>query len=351
MAIYVIIFSLLLLFAFGGISTRRNEKLRVLYFLCLGFVLFIGFRGSCGADSLNYIAFFSERTDSLWDWQGVQKGYAEYGFYYLSVFLKSIYNSVTFYFIAISALTMTFLLKSLKHWCVFPLLGLCVYYSRFLLFRDMNQIRAALAIAIIIYALRFLVVQKRSKYIAWVLLAVTLHLSSVIALFFVCLYRVRLSFKKVIWILAFSVVGGYVGGMVLKQILITTNNIVLLTYVNTQDLGLLNPVIFYQAGLCLSFFYFERLLRRKQPGYYVIRNAYLYSTVILLLTSNLGSVGGRLASLFATCEIFIVPALVYVVRPRLAGYGIMVTVISLIFYMNYMKMCEFAGVWMYHTGF
>jgi len=69
--------------------------------------------------------------------------------------------------------------------------------------------------------------------------------------------------------------------------------------------------------------------------------------MILLLTTNMGIIGGRLATLFATCEIFIVPALVFIIRPRIIGYVAMILLLSIIFYFNFDKMLlEYRG-WEY----
>lgn len=311
-------------------------------------ILFIGLRGETGVDSQNYIDYFNKGTDTVWDWKGLEKQYAEYGFYYLSVILKSIYDNVDFYFLAVSCITVSFLVKSLKNYSLFPLFGFCIYYARFLCFRDMNQIRQALAITIVVYALRFLVENRKKKYLLWALLATTLHYSIGVVIPFVWLYDRRISFRQAFLILIGFGLIGYFGGLLLKSILVSTGYGLALTYVEIEDLGILNPVIYYQSVWCLLFFFYENKLSATQKGYYVLRNAYLYSTILLLLTCNLGVIGGRLATIFATCEIFVIPSLVYVIRPRLVGYLSLLTIISLFFYLNYLKMLAGASDWKYN---
>lgn len=312
--------------------------------------LFIGLRGNAGADSPTYSQFFTEKTTSIWNWQELEKGYAEYGFYYLSVLIKSICNNVAFYFLSISLLTLAFLFSSINKFSIYPILGFCVYYARFLIFRDMNQIRASLAILIVIYALSFLVKQDRKKYICLVLCAATLHYSACIALCFVFLYNIKVSTFKVVMLLLISALIGVLGGALLKHVLISSGLTIFLTYVNANNLGIVNPVILFQSLFCILFVLFEKRLSDKMEGYFVLRNAYLFSTVILLLTSNLGEIGGRISTLFATCEIFIIPAIIYVIRPRIMGYILILGIISFIFYLNYQKIAAFPEIWTYHIN-
>lgn len=348
MLIYIIIYFLILLFLVADFA-KESQKQKALHVLGILMVLFVGLRGNSGADSPVYIDFFNHNTDTIWNWKGVEKGYAEYGFYYLSVLLKSIWDNVDFYFTAISALTIFFLIKSLKEFSIYPLLGFCIYYSRFLIVRDMNQIRQALAMVVIIYAFKLLLAH-RKKAFAYVVLSMTLiHYSSIVVLPFIWLYDRRPNLKQIYGFLALSLVAGFLGSVILKKLLIATGNVVFLRYVDTANLGLLNPVLIFQLGICFLFSYFEPLLKDRQKGYYFIRNAYLYSTILLLLTCNMGEIGGRLATIFATCEIFILPALATTIKPYWGGYALYLLLAILLFTMNYLKLLQTPSSWEYFS--
>ena len=320
MLIYIGIYILILLFLIADFSLE-NQKNKVLNILAIIMVLFIGLRGDSGADSPVYIDFFNYNTDTIWNWKGVEKGYAEYGFYYLSVILKSIWNNIDFYFTSISALTIFFLIRSLKEFSIYPILGFCVYYSRFLIIRDMNQIRQALAMVVIIYAFKLLLSHKKKAFACVILCMTFIHYSSIIVLPFIWLYDKRPHLKQTIAILGISLVAGLIGSIVFKN----------------------------QLGICFLFCYFEPILKDRQKGYYIIRNAYLYSTVLLLLTCNMGEIGGRLATIFATCEIFILPALSTTIRPYLGGYIAYLLLAVLLFSMNYFKLLQAVSSWEYFS--
>ncbi|MFR3332100.1 MAG: EpsG family protein [Odoribacter splanchnicus] len=343
-------YSYLLLFAIWTVlcfvfDFTKNNRIPFIYFL-LCIICFVGFRGSAGIDSPAYIDFWENNTDTFWNWKEVEKGYNEFGFYYLSVILKSIVDNIDFYFFSVSVLTIYFLYKAIDYFCVYPFLGFLVYISRFLFFRDMNQIRSAIAIAMIIYSLKFLVTHKYFRYWIVSLFAFLMHYSVIVA-GISRFFHVKLSFRKMLYVLLFSFIGGGLIGIVFKPLIVQIDSIKLLTYLNVDDLGLKNPMIYFQIVLCLLFFGFENQISSFQKGYNIIRNAYLFSTVTLLLTANLGIIGGRLATIFATCEIFMVPALARIISPKLLGYILAVVMLTMIFYLNYRRMFLDYDRWYY----
>lgn len=337
MTIYIILYILLLTSAIADFSKKRQRNVVLLIWSVI-FMLFIGFRGTTGTDTGTYISFFNYYTNTISDWKTIDKQYAEYGFYFLSVLLKSIIDNTDFYFLAISILTFSFLIPSLLKMSIYPIMGLIVYFSRFMLIRDMNQIRQALAIVIIIFALKYLGENKKKAFICFVLLATCFHYSSIIILPFIFLYKVNLTTKKAAWLFILSCAASVILGKAIKVALTATDNSVLLTYVNTENLGLTNPVIIFQTGLFFLFSYYGKLLNNIQPYYETIRNAYFYSLILLILTSGLGEIGGRLATIFATCEIFIIPALVKIIKPNYLGYIIFCLLAVFLFYMNFNKL-------------
>lgn len=337
MTIYIILYVLLLCSSIADFSIKRQRDI-VLMVWAVILVLFIGFRGTTGTDTGTYISFFDYYTNTIDDWKTIDKQYAEYGFYFLSVLLKSILDNTDFYFLVVSILTFSFLIPALRSMSIYPIMGLIVYFSRFMLIRDMNQIRQALAIVIIIFALKYLGQHRRKIFIGLLLLATCFHYSSIIILPFIFLYRIDLTTKKAAKLFALSCIASIVIGKSLKMALTATDNVVLLTYVNTENLGLLNPVIIFQVGIFFLFSYYGNLIEKFQPYYSTIRNAYFYSLILLVLTSELGEIGGRLATIFATCEIFIIPALVKTMKPNYCGYVVFCLLAIFLFYMNFSKL-------------
>lgn len=337
MTIYIILYILLLCSAIADFSIKKQRNIILLVWSVI-LVLFIGFRGTTGADTGNYINFFENYTNTFYEWRTIDKQYAEYGFYFLSVLLKTIIDNTDFYFLAISVLTFSFLIPSLFKMSIYPIMGLIVYFSRFMIIRDMNQIRQALAIVIIVFALKYLGENKKKVFLWLLLLAICFHHSSIIILPFIFLYKINLTTKKAAWLFITSCTASVILGKAIKLALMATDNVVLLTYVDTKNLGLANPVIIFQTVLFFLYSYYGKLLNNIQPYYRTIRNAYFYSLILLVLTSGLGEIGGRLGTIFATCEIFIIPALVKIVKPNYLGYIIFCLLAVFLFYMNFNKL-------------
>lgn len=342
-------FFFILIFLSSCTYISKKKLGEYIFMTSIVFVFFIGLR-DIGGDTSGYIEWFKYNTGTLYDWADKGKhGYPEFGFYWISVIIKSFGDNATFYLIVISALTIFFLMKSLNYLCLYPILGFMVYYSRFLIARDMNQIRAALAIAIVMYALKFLIDGHKKKYIYWVLLAMTFHYSMIVALMFLFLYNKKFSLKQVLFLFLLSGIMGFYMGETIKYVMSNLGGVSFAGYVMAyKDLGFANPIIYYQCIICIIFWRYEKMLSTLQPGYYVLRNAYLFSIILLLLTANLGVIGGRLSTLFATCEIFIIPSLLKIkIRPQLVAYISIIGVLTFIFYMNFQKMLLSEDVWTY----
>ena len=346
MHIYIFVYILIVLFSIFDFSIKSQKKKGILL-LCSILIIFIGFRNESGADSLNYINYFKYDTDSFSDWKNRDPAYLEWGFYYLSVILKSIFNNIDFYFTVVSIITISFLYKTLKRYCLYPILGMCVYYSRFLILRDMNQIRQALAITILIFALKYLYNNRRKAFVVFTFFSSLMHYSSLSALPFILVFKKKYTTKQYLLLFLLCGISGIILGVLFKKILIAISGVKFLHYLNTTNLGITNPILYYQIFIFYLFSKYENILSVRQKGYYVIRNAYCYSILMLLLTCGLGDIGGRVGTIFATCEIFIIPALCKVIRPRITGYIFSIILTSLLFFMNYLRMMKEPDSWIY----
>lgn len=351
MIFYTALYLSALAFSLFDASRHRQMKLVLLLYFLLGLSILVGLRGQTGADSSNYMNFFVKSTTDLLDYDSSIKRYSEEGFYLLSAVIKTFTDNYLLYFIIIASITFFFYYKSIGYFSIFPLLSVAYYLARFMPFREMNQIRGALAIAIIIYSLKFLVSGKKCRYVIGCIVASLFHYSSVIVLPFVFLAHCRFTVKKTLTLIVLSFIAGYFIQTYLKSILLSSGDVVMLTYVGEVDLGYNNPILYFQIGVCILYSYFGAILEPMQKGYNVLKNAYLYSVLILCLTAGLGTIGGRLSTIFATCEIFIIPSLILVFKQKHIGVVSVLSAISLIFLMNYNRMAAESAIWSYKLPF
>lgn len=293
------------------------------------------------ADSFKYTSTIPEYSVS-----DTPFGYDEVGFYFLTSLIRTFTSNCTLYFIVISGITFIFLYKSLRRYAIYPLVGLCVYIARFLLSRNMMQIRAALAIAVIVYALRYVAERNFKKYFIYVAIGSLLHYSILSALPFYWFNKIPFSRKTVFMMtvgafvvaaMSSSLIHNMIGKYSIMLDIATSYTVDSSAY--SIGKGLVNPMIYFQTFILLVYTFLERKLKCIVPLYETVRNGYLYSTIILILLSSFNVLSGRISTIFSTMEMFMIPEFFVAFRPKVKllvslGIGVM---IAGFFYLNLMK--------------
>ena len=322
---------------------KRNQKQYLLMIVCLVLAYLAGTRDITWNDTGAYVICFNDYTpafNSLTE-DSRPYGYSEMGFFYLGVLVKTFTSDVTLYLLFIALLSFYFLYKAIDKYCVYPLFGICAYISRFLLGRNFMQIRAGLSYAIILVAVQYITKRDWKRYFALVLIAYFFHHSAIIAvpLYFLCLFKIKKWHIIMGLVIAFFIAGFY-SDVVRALVADNATDLNVTTYVEKgyqRESGLSNPMIYFQLFLLLAYTFNEKKLRLTTPHYITIRNAYFYSTLILITLSCYTALSGRTSSMFATLEMVIIPSLVLMFnkRNRALAYIGMGVALTAIFYMNY----------------
>lgn len=318
----------------------------ILYISCIVLTLIVGLRSFQWPDTAVYAQSFLLYTNDLFNYSisDVVDGYSDKGFYFLSSVIKTFVSDYTIYFLIISMLTFFFIYKSLRYYCIYPLIGLSVYMARFMLSRNMMQIRAALAIAIVIYALQYVSKKEFKKYLLLILVGTTLHMSLILALPLYWIDRIKITSNTILYcilgaFLCVAISSSLIVGKI-SEFSMQYNIAQSYTAANsefTTGLGLYNSMLYYQTFILLMFAYNEKKLSKVVPYYVTIRNAYFYSTILLIILSPFLVLAGRTSTIYATCEIFIIPSLIFIFPPRYRSWGGLGVgfVVSAFFYLNY----------------
>lgn len=344
-----IISVILLLYYLFAVHVDIHKKYRdiLLIFSCCFLSIIVGCRSmdwpdtTIYADSFKYTPTIPEYSVS-----DTPFGYDEVGFYFLASLIRTFTSNCTLYFTVISGITFIFLYKSLRRYSIFPLVGLCVYIARFFLSRNMMQIRAALAIAVIVYALRYVAERNFKKYLIYIAIGSLLHYSILSALPFYWFNKIPFSHKTVFMMTVGAIVFAAMFNPLIHNMIgeysimldITTSYTVGSSEY-TIGKGLANPMIYFQIFILLIYTLLERKLKCIVPFYITIRNGYLYSTIILILLSSFNVLSGRISTIFSTMEMFMIPAFLGAFRPKvklLVSLGISVMIAGF-FYLNLMK--------------
>ena len=343
----IIIFFLFYMFAVYLETNNNKNRDVVLVFACIVLAILAGIRDLTWPDTGVYVWSFTDHTPSIFDFSfsDTPYGYSEKGFYLLQVLIRTITNNYTVFFLIVSAITFYFLFKDFKQYSIFPLIGLCAYIARFLIGRNFIQIRAGLAYAILMLSIKYILEKDWKRYFLIVFIAWLFHRSCIIAipLYFVCNW-VKVKKWHVIVALAFSFAVGIWGqGFVHSLVEDNASDLnVGLRYTDAggeklqlEGLGMRNPMIYFQCFILLIYTFLEKRLAPLNKYYYILRNAYLYSTMILICFCSYKVLSARTSSMYATLEFAIIPSLIYLFNKKNRQFAFFVTGIALtaIFYM------------------
>jgi hypothetical protein len=337
---------LFFLFSIGVIPVDRRRRNVLLGIIMVALVLFVGSRDILAwSDTGVYqLAFNQTKPLSEFSWYDQVYGYSERGFFFLGVLVKTFTNSIVAYFTFVAAITYLFLFDDLRKYCIYPFIGLCIYLARFMTGREMTQIRAALAIAVVIWGTRFVKRDEYWKCLAIIILAYYFHTSAIVALPMLFFNKFTFSKTQIYWGLVLSfIIAGFYGGFI-KDLVSSSDfvNEMARSYVEegsekAWSNDLTNPMIYYQSFLLLLFTYYEDKLSKLSPYYYIIRNAYFYCTVILIVLCQYAILAARTSTIFATYEIVMIPLLLLVFRSnnRWISYSAILAFYSIMFYLNW----------------
>lgn len=199
-----------------GMTKKKKIYLTVFFGICVTLIASIR-SFSVGVDTVQYYYSYKYIADN--SWEKILGLRYEQGFIYLCKILSYI-NSNPQTIIVVSSLI------------IFPSISYFIYkyskniYMSFyfyiilnLYFSHLNIMRQAIAIAIILYAIKFLLDGKNVKYIAMVLIASLFHSSAVICLLLLLLKNFKYNKKTYMYVMILSVVGFGICPYLLKFIL------------------------------------------------------------------------------------------------------------------------------------
>lgn len=317
--ILLLLFALLFLFSiyyFEGL--KGTNKYFNLALVCIIVSVIIGVRDPNGfSDTAGYAQDYISNAKSITELQFSDGPglYQEMGFYYLGVISKTLYDSPSFYLLFVSLITFLVLYFCLKEFSILPFIGLYVYLGRFV-GRNTVQIRAAIALAIVIWGTIYVTKRKLWSFLFVIFIASRFHTSAYVALPLYLTTFVHIKRNTIYWGVFVALLVSFFYGGVINSIVSQSElaNEWARSYVQEGSekafsSSLLNPIIWYQIFLLFSFTSFEDTLSKMTPHYYMIRNAYFYSTIILIVLIQYAVLAARTSTIFATFEIAIVPML------------------------------------------
>jgi hypothetical protein len=165
---------------------KKGKKIphRLFWFISMGILIFVmGFRANTvGVDDLNYLRGYNT-ANSLDVFHYYQSHVTEPGFYLLYRLVYFLFNDFQWLIILTSAITVFCFYKALAYETENISLALAVFiFSTTQYFYYFGIIRLGLAVSIIAFAYRYILENKKKKYILMILLATMFHYSALFAL-------------------------------------------------------------------------------------------------------------------------------------------------------------------------
>lgn len=311
----VIAFLVFYVFALYVITKKETTQKAILIATLIILTCLIGSRDGWPDEKVYQIAF--SEAPRPWDFisKNVESyGYVEKGYLFLASLVKLVLNDSRFYLFCMGGLSMYLLYKGLTAYCAIPLVGLCDYVGRFLLNRDFQQMRSSLAILLLILAIKLIHDRKLVAYMLVVLLAYQFHHLSLIGIPLYFLYKVRIGPISIIFSLVMAMLlSQLIAGSISDIVDDYSQDLNYDTYVQDeyveQALGVRNPMIYFQIAILMVYTFMEPILASKDKFYHLMRWAYFYSTLILIFFCNYTALSGRTSTVFATCEMFMLPSI------------------------------------------
>ncbi len=340
---YYLIFGLLALLAFSDAFTV-NPRQRQLLFLFAGLVLalFAGMRSDVFPDYEAYALYFDELSSG----NESTLVATEPGFILINKVIGFFTgNSVwLFMFMAVTAVAIN--LKSFKDYTPFFFIPVLVYFSHTYLGRELMQIRAGVAAAMCLFALRYIMRNQFWRFLLIVLVAASVHLASLA--FIVAYPVVKMNMGRKTWalILTMCTLIGIVSplGALLRQLPFVDAISRLQDYTASDTYGgslgvLTNPTFLKQLFISSIGLVFYDKLSAKVPYFRTFLICYLIATCWLVLWNDFGILAARVATFFSISEGLLLASFMYLVSRE--SRPIYVTlVIALAFMMLYLNLSD-----------
>lgn len=347
MYIYLFIFFFLSICAFLQ-PQKETNKFYLFSITVLFLILFAGLRKvGVAPDDGNYYDMFMYKAPDLADWlfgnftYSLQEVYMEPGYVFLNSFLRYFTDEYTLLFLCVATLSVGIASYNYYRYSKYVFLTLVLFFVHTYLYRDMNQIRAAIACAIGLFLIAQIHKREHFKIILTLCVMGSFHIASLSLVFAYFLSFIKVTRTRVliayIAALAFGVVGisqiifsiipggGFLAAK-LHSYTVTENYINAVTLFDITNLK--NSVIL------IAVLVFWNRLKEVIPYFETIIIFYLLAVGIRIAFWDLGVISARLATFFGIVEVILIPYFVCLFRQKALMKTIIILYAFMVLYLN-----------------
>lgn len=300
--VYLFIGSFFAYLSFLEIFLRKAQNSKfsfILVFIILFFLSFLRFE--VGADWLAYLAFYtgSGPVEST-----------EIGYRSLNNFFAKLDFPYFVFLAVVSAITLGFIYNAVKD-MKYKMIILYVYFSELFLYYNFSGMRQGLAIAITLFATKFIISREFTKFCLLVLLASTFHVSALIFLIAYFIYDYEFTKKRVLFLSSIIVFSFLFINNIVELILQLVDSRHLFFYFSIAEVSENNTTNFMigllkRSVILIIFFLIPNHLKND----YGLKNfikIYLIGYFIYALFYTINEdIGARLSSYFLFMDILII---------------------------------------------
>ena len=351
MAIYVIIAIILIVFYL--LSTRLNSRSRNILFLVagVGLILLIGLRdGHINRDYRVYKALYDKAPSisvlksSISEYNSKIK--TEFSYSALCTLLKTNGdtrdNNLFIIFFIYAILGVAVNLYGIKRLSDQEFLAMFIYYSNIFLLHEMTQIRAGVAIGIILISLKELQERKFVRFSILILIATFFHTSALMAFLLLLLRGFKTDAKVWAGIFAGCVIVNITHFDILHIIDIIPSEFYqykLKAYITLQDtenveLNYLNVLFLLQNAIIIICFYYQEKMEEHNKYLNILLNMCCLSSCCYVFFGQIPGFAVRLSELFNCSLIILIPLIAKVMKPKTLAEALVLIIGLGVFYIN-----------------
>ncbi len=333
MYIYVFLFVIISILAY-----TNNQKF---WFKPIMFILFImcAFRaGYVDRDYQNYVILMDlSVSDPLLP--------VEPTFKIISWIALKVFGGGIFLFLVYAAISFTFKIKYIQRNSHYLMLSVLVFYSNIFLLHDMTQIRVAVASIIAFYSLQYIVAGKQKKFVLFILIASSFHITALIFLIALNLRADKIT-KRFLLIYIMLLITAYAMFYTNINILTVIEKINIdyiqakyIQYIKRGNSDEYIPInifsLFQLIHIAITFLLFY-IIRGNLVSKEIILTAKLYSfaPIALVAFSIMPVFSLRISELFSVAEIILLPYCAYKIKPKMLSLSLVVFICAIMFYIN-----------------
>lgn len=262
-------------------SKKEQVAENVVIFLAIAPLIFIsGCRYFVGQDYENYL---------LWYEKGKASGFSNIILDIVFYFMRMISDSGQFFFIVSSIFILGCILITIFKESMYPFMSLYLFVFTRGYFRSMNVVRQYVAVAVIMFSIRYIKERDLKKFLIITILATLIHPSAVLMFLIYFLYDIKITPKIVALVGVFV----YFGGFFIRNYFVP-----LISKYTEYGNYFLQDSSYYESSfkrsllyiyiiifIMLTIQYYKNNLVVKLPNYKILYNTIFVGIILLLLTN------------------------------------------------------------------